>query len=366
MSQYLLECLRTDHQPHEIQHLLDVALESIDMEHVAPVSSSCSPAADDDTNRLNGPFGVFSSHKPLLQPGTPDSVPRNSTTPHEEYGRAAEESSMLSPVPFETPDTRSLTAGSTKDMEARFVSAESAISLLFAAAGSILDTSIESASLDHTGTRPLASDFQELTHQVAIQPDITATEPQTPHASTENGVPAASGFSSTGRHYSQPVWQPISPPVDHATAAEVKMLLLHFDSHLAGLLSPCPMTGESVRSQSCANAALLCYGRLSLLGDASTDACALLYSLLGMSAAHMDSVYGTPPSERAEEAIFDSASHPGYSTSSGTYRSSALRYIHLAKVMLESTSDTSLSKGATKCILTSLLNLFSIRVSLRP
>lgn len=368
MSQYLLECLRSTHQPHEIQHALDVALESIESEHVAPAPSSRISAADDDTTRLNGPFGVFSSHSPLLQPGTPESLPANSTIPHEEDSRVAEQSNMLSPAPFETPDTTSLTAGSTKETETRFASAESAISLLFAAAGSILDTSIESASFDHTSTRPLASDLHELTHQVAVQADITAIEPQTPYAITENGARAASGFASAGCHYSQPIWQPISPPVDNATAAEVKMLLLHFDSHLAGLLSPCPLSGESVRGQSCADAALLCYGRLSLLGDASTDACALLYSLLGMSAAHMDSVYGTPPSERVDESILDSTNHPAHLhiTSSGTYRTSALRYIHLAQVMLESNSDTSLSKGATKCIITSLLNLFSTRVSLRP
>lgn len=379
MSQYLLGCLRPNHQPHEIQRSLDVALESIESEHVAPASLSHSPAADSDTTRLNGPFGVFSSHLPLLQPDTPDSLPPNSIFPHEDDGSVAEPSSMLSPPSFETPDTSSLTDESIKEAETRFMPAESAISLLFAAAGSILDASVESSvespGLDHTDTRPPPSNLQELPDEASIHPGITLAELQAPYVSTEarpraspsNGAQATSGFTSAGHHYQQPVWQPISPPIDNATAAEFKMLLLHFDSHLAGLLSPCPLTIQSVRGQSCADAALLCYGRLSLLGDATTDACALLYSLLGMSAAHMDSVYGTPPSERVGEAILCSPNHPDHirSSSSGTYRSSALRLIHLAKVMLESTFDTSLSKEAAKRILTSLLNLFSTRVSLK-
>lgn len=69
------------------------------------------------------------------------------------------------------------------------------------------------------------------------------------------------------------------------------MLISHFSSHLADLLSPISPPTCNIHAKTSLDRALLCFSRLNLLGDACIGSCAVLYSLLALSAAHMDSVY---------------------------------------------------------------------------
>lgn len=87
------------------------------------------------------------------------------------------------------------------------------------------------------------------------------------------------------------VWQELLIPVDQTALAEIRMLISHFSSHLADLLSPISPPACNIHVKTSLDRALLCFSRLSLLGDACIGSCAVMYSLLALSAAHMDSVY---------------------------------------------------------------------------
>lgn len=142
-------------------------------------------------------------------------------------------------------------------------------------------------------------------------------------------------------------------PIDQSSSAEIRTLFSHYSSHLSNLLSPVPLKDASTQAQSGLNQALLCFGRLNIFGEAGVDACAALYSLLAMSAAHMNAVF-TGLRTRDEAASYLT---PGQERR--LWHEAALRYSRLSQASLSGTLHGSLrfSEAGYTNVLVTLLNM---------
>lgn len=156
-------------------------------------------------------------------------------------------------------------------------------------------------------------------------------------------------------------WQEISIPIDSVTSLEIRTLLNHFQSHLASLLSPAPISCHNNRSGRCLDQALLCFSKLSVFSEADESLCAVLFSLLAMSASHMDAVYQGLGSLVNDSNVLKDCVEWGERR---PWLTAARRYAHLAWSPLNRLLDQHIvSEEDLENILMSLLNVFTTDVS---
>lgn len=162
---------------------------------------------------------------------------------------------------------------------------------------------------------------------------------------------------------SEAPWEAVFITVDQSTSTEIRTLLSHFGLHLTHLLSPLPLPGVSIRSKGCLDRALLCYSKLAIFSDAGLDACAVLYSLLAMSAAHMNAVFQGFSGFSTELKIL--SVNPSGAPEGEEWHAAALRFARLTQTSLDRTlRQKQLSKSEHKNVVITLLNMILSTVGL--
>lgn len=159
---------------------------------------------------------------------------------------------------------------------------------------------------------------------------------------------------------SEAPWEDIFITIDQLTSSEICSILGHFRTHLSHLLSPLPLpeyADANVRSKTCLDRALLCFGKLTVFSESSVDACAVLYSLLAMSSAHLNAVYIGLEGFNTQDRVI-STNNTG-TQDKDDWHTSAMKYAKLTQQAVDNSlkKQKHFSKTEHKNVLVALLNM---------